>query len=603
MQKISNEAETKLKKGKPIIKRMKSIQTTILMSFSALMVVAVLIFMLIAINYTSNSIYENAVNYMNQIIKQVNYDLDSYVGFLKNISYIVSTNEDVSNYLFNDEQSETELSDEQDRIITQFKTILDSRTDIYNIGVVADNGRSVLNDGDDKFTEYIDVRDKEWYINALNSKSGMAVSPSHVQNAIEDSYKWVITLSKALVNYNTGKNEGVFFVDLNYNAISELCNNNIGNKGYIFMIDEEGNIIYHPKQQLIYGELIEENIDEILASETEFFTSGDKLYTISKSMETGWITVGAVDTEELFRNNKQVQGMYLLVAGALLISVIVLSSIISRQITKPIIKLSDSMSMVEHGEFDKASVPIMDDNEIGMLSRSFNVMTEKIHTLMEQNIYEQEEKRKNEMKALMSQINPHFLYNTLDSIIWMSEAGKNDEVVLMTSALAKLLRQTISNEKDQVTVFEEINYVKSYLTIQKMRYQDKLEYSINVSPEIMGVKIIKFALQPLVENAIYHGLKYKETKGNLVVEGYKEGESAVLIVKDDGVGMDEQCLEHIFDGSKKGAKSNGVGVPNVQKRLKLYYGEEYGITYTSKKGEGTVATVRVPLYCKEQWQK
>lgn len=599
MQKKNNMDSKKHVFGKTFLKRMKSVQTTIMMSFSALMVVAVLIFMLIAINYTSNSIYENAVNYMNQIIKQVNYDLDSYVGFLKNISYIVSTNEDVSNYLFNTELTEEDKLAAEEKIITQFKTIMDSRSDIYNIAIVAENDRSILNDGHAKFTEYIDIKDQDWYKKALESENGTNISPSHVQNAIEDSYKWVITLSKALTNYNTGMNEGVFFVDLNYNAIIDLCSNNIGNKGYIFIMDEKGNMIYHPKQQLIYGELMEENIEEILSSEEEFFISGDKIYTVSRSAETGWITVGAVSNEELFRNNKQVQGMYLLVAGALLISVIVLSSIISKQITKPIIKLSDSMSMVEHGEFDKASVPITIDNEIGMLSRSFNVMTEKIHTLMEQNIYEQEEKRKNEMKALQAQINPHFLYNTLDSIIWMSEAGKNEEVVLMTSALARLLRQTISNDKAKVTVSEEINYVRSYLTIQKMRYKDKLEFQINVSPEIMSVKIIKFALQPLVENAIYHGLKYKETKGNLVIEGYKEGEKAVLVVKDDGVGMDEQTLEHIFDGSQKGDKSNGVGVPNVQKRLQLYYGPEYGITYKSRKGEGTVAIVTVPLYCKD----
>ena len=600
MQKVRNNI---LKKIKEVKNKFKSVQMTIMLYFSALMVVAVLIFMLIAINYTSNSIYENAVNYMSQIIKQVNYDLDSYVGFLKNISNIVSTNEDVSNYLYNTEQSDEDISAEEERIITQFKTIMDSRTDIYNIAVVGNNGRNVLNDGEDTFTEYIDVKEQSWYKKALESEGGIYVSPSHVQNAIENSYKWVITLSKPLVNYNTGKNEGVFFVDLNYNAISDLCNNNIGNDGYIFMIDDRGEIIYHPKQQLIYGGLIEENIEEILANDEDFFASGDKLYTVSKSAQTGWITVGAVDTEKLFRNNKQVQGMYLLVAGGLLICVIFISVIISKQITKPIVKLSDSMSMVEHGEFDKASVPVEIDNEIGMLSRSFNVMTEKIHSLMEQNVYEQEQKRKSEMKALLSQINPHFLYNTLDSIIWMSEAGKNDEVVLMTSALAKLLRQSISNEKDQVTISEEIQYVKSYLIIQKMRYKDKLEYSIDVSPEIMNVQIIKFALQPLVENAIYHGLKYKDTKGNLYIKGYKEDDVAILTVSDDGIGMDDKVLEHIFDEAMKDNKSNGVGVPNVQKRLKLYYGDEYGIAYKSRKGEGTEATITVPLYNKNKWQK
>lgn len=287
--------------------------------------------------------------------------------------------------------------------------------------------------------------------------------------------------------------------------------------------------------------------------------------------------------------------MYLLVAGVLLLGVIAISSIISREITKPIRQLRDSMSMVEEGRFDKANVPVTASNEVGSLSKSFNVMTERIHTLMEQNVYEQKQKRKNELKALQAQINPHFLYNTLDSIIWMSEAGRNDEVVLMTSALARLFRQSISNDKEQVTVAEEIEYVRSYLTIQKMRYKDKLEYSIDVSPEINHVMIIKFALQPIVENAIYHGLKYKDTKGNLSIRGYVRGKKAYITIADDGVGMEEAALEHIFDETKKEHKSNGVGVPNVQKRLKLYYGQEYGISYISRKGVGTVATVTVPL--------
>lgn len=567
-----------------------------MVSFSALMVIAVLIFLFIALNYTKNSIYENSINYTSQIIKQVNYDIDSYVKYLENISFIVSTSSDVSNYLYNEGQTDMEREEEKERILSQFKTIMDSRSDIYNIAVVANNGRSILNDGGDEFTEYINVRDQDWYKAALEAKDGTAISSSHVQNAIKSSYKWVITLSKALINYNNAQNEGVFFVDLNYTSISELCNNNnIGNKGYIFILDEDGNIIYHPKQQLMYGGLITENVDDIMACKENYFNTGDKIYTISKSDKTGWTVVGAANTSELLKNNKQAQMMYLLVAAVLLLGVILISSIIAREITRPIRQLRDSMSMVEEGQFDKANVAVTAKNEIGSLSKSFNVMTERIHTLMEQNVYEQKQKRKNEMKALQAQINPHFLYNTLDSIIWMSEAGQNEEVVLMTSALAKLLRQSISNDREQVTVAEEIEYVRSYLTIQKMRYKDKLEYSIEVSPEINHIMIIKFALQPLVENAIYHGLKYKETKGNLNIRGYERGDKAYITIADDGVGMDEDVLEHIFDETMKEHKSNGVGVPNVQKRLQLYYGPEYGISYISRKGVGTVATVTVPL--------
>ena len=251
------------KKGyRTIFGRFKSIQSTIMVSFSVLMVIAMLIFLFIALHFTKNTIYENSVNYSSQIIEQVNYDIDSYMEYLINISSIVSKSSDVSQYLYNEDQTEEETGEERERILSQFVTIRDSRNDIYNIAAVANNGRSVLNDGSDHFTEYINIKDESWYRAALSSSRGIAISSSHVQNAIQESYKWVITLSRALVNYRTGKNDGVFFVDLNYSAISELCNNNsLGDKGYIFILDENGNIVYHPKQQLMYGGLMTENID------------------------------------------------------------------------------------------------------------------------------------------------------------------------------------------------------------------------------------------------------------------------------------------------------------------------------------------------------
>ena len=186
------------------------------------------------------------------------------------------------------------------------------------------------------------------------------------------------------------------------------------------------------------------------------------------------------------------------------------------------------------------------------------------------------------------------MYNTLDSIIWMAEGKKNEEVVVMTASLARLLRQSISNEDELVTIGKEVEYVRSYLTIQKMRYKDKLEFEIEVEPCIAHVPIIRLVLQPIVENAIYHGLKYKDSKGLLKVHGYMKGENVVIDIIDDGVGMDEETLKHIYDKHKVNYRSNGVGVYNVQQRLVLYYGKDYGIIYHSEKGKGTTASVVIP---------
>ncbi len=227
-------------------------------------------------------------------------------------------------------------------------------------------------------------------------------------------------------------------------------------------------------------------------------------------------------------------------------------------------------------------------------------MTSQIRQLMEQNIYEQEQKRQSELKALRSQINPHFLYNTLDSIIWMAEGGKNKEVVRMTAALARLLRQSISNDNELISIEKEIDYAGSYLTIQKMRYRDKLEYEIEVDEEIKHKEIINLILQPLVENAIYHGIKYRGSKGLVRITGRGEGDKIILTVSDNGIGMDETALEEIFDRSKAREGNNGVGVYNVQTRIQLYYGTEYGLHFESRLGEGTQVTVTIPKHCREE---
>ncbi len=580
--------------------KFKKIQSAMMASFSVLVILAGLTFLLIAVNFTDKAIYENSIHYTTQIIEQVNRDIDAYIDYMENISSVIATSSDVSLYLFDDNQTAKQYAQEKERILTQFHTIMESRSDIYNIAIVADNGKYIVNSGKEKLTEYIDIKSLDWYQETMRASGGIAVSSSHVQNAIQSSYQWVITLSRALVNNRTGEKEGLFFVDLNYSAISDLCNSNqIGNKGYVFLIDADGNVVYHPKQQLLYGGLRTEKIDEVMNCESNyFFTEEDaerRLYTMSRSEKTGWTAVGVAYSSELLKNTKQAQLMHLLVAAGLLLGVLILSNRLSQELTKPIRQLRDGMSTIEEGNFE-TRVDIAVENEIGSLARSFNMMTDRIHALIEQNFYEQEQKRKSELRALQAQINPHFLYNTLDSIIWMAEDEKNEEVVVMTAALARLLRQSISNEQEQVTIEQEIDYVRSYLTIQKMRYKDKLEYEIEVAPEIMPVQIVKFTLQPLVENAIYHGIKYKETKGTICIRGFARDKQAQIAVEDDGAGMDEHQIHRILeDTANENARTSGVGVANVQKRLQLYYGEEYGISYTSEVGKGTTALVTIPM--------
>ena len=579
-----------------IIGKFKSIQSAIFAAVTVLLLSAVLIITGVSMRYTRNSIFENSSVYTQNIIKQMNQNIDSYIDYMENIAYMISSNEDVQEYLFGDNVDDGT----RERLINQFKTILDGRSDIRNLGIIGINGRKLINDGKQSVNPDLKLSTQEWYLDALQKPEGPLLTSSHVQHIVSGERPWVITLSRGIRNFsNGGEKEGVFFIDLNYSAISELCDQNtIGTKGYAFILDESGSIVYHPQQQQLYNELQTENIDLITDTKDDTVRTGSgnkgKLYCISRSNKTGWTVVGCMSISELLRKSSQAQSIYVLIAAALMIVALIFSSFLAKGFTYPIQRLRDSMARVQEGDFNGADVEIDSDNEIGSLTRSFNVMTHRIQDLMEQNVKDQEAKRKSELKALQSQINPHFLYNTLDSIIWMAEGKKYEEVVLMTASLARLLRQSISNEDEVVPISREVEYAKGYLTIQKMRYKDKLEFQIDVEPSILNIPLIKLVLQPIIENAIYHGLKYKESKGLLLVKGFMKDGNAVLKVIDDGVGMDEETLAHIYDRHKVNYHSNGVGVYNVQKRLKLYYGENYGITYESEQGVGTTATITIP---------
>ena len=588
------------KKNRDVLRHFKSVRSALFAAISVMVLCAVVIVVAISLRFTRTSVFDNAVVYTRTIVRQTNQNIDSYIDYMDNIVTMVSGSRDTQSFLYDKDEETLQISECRQRLVEQFRTILKSRNDIRNIGLIQKDGNRLFNNGGQQKNAYLDLDTQAWYKNAITSNRSVLTS-SHVQHVIRGERPWVITVSRGVRNFTgSGNREGVVFIDLNYSAISELCDqNSIGSKGYVFLLDQDGNVVYHPQQQQLYNELQTENIDLVMNTDKETLMDGSgdnaRIYTISRSEKTGWTVVGCTNVAELLKDSKKARSIYVLVAAILVVVALILSNFIARNITRPLQQLRDSMARVQEGDFGAAEVEVTSRNEVGSLTRSFNVMTSRIQELMKQNIYEQQQKRKSELKALQSQINPHFLYNTLDSIIWMAEGKKNEEVVVMTASLARLLRQSISNEEEQVPIGQEVEYARSYLTIQKMRYKDKLEFQIQVDAQIMRVPIIKLVLQPLIENAIYHGLKYKEGKGLLIVRGYREGENAVLQIKDNGAGMDEQTLSHIFEKHKVNYRSNGVGVYNVQKRLQLYYGMDYGITYSSKQGEGTTASIVIPM--------
>lgn len=597
MEKIRKVYQTFLQKQK--------IQTSLILYFFLLLVVSSLLFFFLTFRYTQKNMIVQSEKYTEQLIYQVNKEMDTYMDLMKDISTMAFDSREIQRYLFSSEENQ----EEKERVISRFQTILDTRKDIRNIAVIGDNGRSVINKGMTLLNPYMSVSTKSWYIRAKEQEGGVVFSRPYIQNMMYGKYDWVISLSRGVVNRNTKQVEGVFLLDLNYKTISSLCSQvSLGEKGYLFVVDDKGNVIYHPKQQLLHSGLKKEE-EEIanlsIQKKQGSFIRGSgkekKLYTLATSEKTGWTIIGVAHMSEFQKETKKLQRAYMGLALLLLLVGVLFSFFLSKTITSPIVKLDRGMKKVKKGRFQEAVVPIEGQEEIRRLGESFNLMAQEIQSLMAENVKEQSQKRKAEMKALQSQINPHFLYNTLDSIIWMAESGKNNqEVVEMTAALSRLFRQSIGNEEEMVTIGKELEYIETYLTIQRMRYRDQLSYDFEIEPEIREEKIVKLTLQPLVENSIYHGIKYMEGGGNIRVRGYKEEEDVVLEVEDNGAGMSKEICARLLDSMEEKEGQKGLGVKNVQKRLKLYYGEKYGLSYESEVGVGTKVRVRIPSVLQEK---
>lgn len=273
--------------------------------------------------------------------------------------------------------------------------------------------------------------------------------------------------------------------------------------------------------------------------------------------------------------------------------------VISGSISNPIKELRQMTALIAEGNLN-ARVANKNVDEIASLGLSFNIMAGKVKELIEDSIREQENLKKSELKTLQAQINPHFLYNTLDTIVWMAEANKSEQVIEIVSALSNFFRITLSKGKDWIDVKDEVEHIRSYLIIQKIRYRDILDFRIEVDDDILNYKILKLTLQPIVENALYHGIKYRRAGGTIIINGKKTNEGLLQFeVNDNGIGMSEEKLAEIQaelnnDSVEPVIKENGFGLNNVHKRIRLYYGKQFGITLKSEYNTGTCVLLCFP---------
>ena len=416
------------------------------------------------------------------------------------------------------------------------------------------------------------------------------VSAPHVVSLFEGSYPWVITM---IAPINVGE-ECWVALDISCTNISSYINGiGIGQRGYCFLLDSDGNIVYHPQQQLIYSDLKTENIERIASLPDGTHVEENVIYSINTLGDGHWRVVGVSYVQELITDSLWELGRILiLVALMILVVMFIISSILSKALSRPVQAFAEEMEQFEQNADDFVYTPVGGVREVRILSESFSHMVKRIQSMMATIRDEQKNLRKTELRALQAQINPHFLYNTLDSISWMAERGKNEDAVEMVNALAMLFRISISKGHELIPIRSELQHAESYLQIQSHRYKNQFSYEFDADEDCMDYLCNKITLQPIIENAIYHGINGLVDDGKITVSVKSDNDDIVMTVEDNGNGMTEEQIETIMN--KERSDNKGIGIKNVNDRLKIYFGAEYGITIESVLDEGTRVIVRMP---------
>lgn len=579
------------------------LQSKLMTYFFSLIMIIVTMLDIFFIYKMSETVEKDTHVYAYEIVKQLGRNIESYINHMQEVMWMISS-QDTS--LINQLKEPLNQKSVRKSYFLEEMRNRGSSNGVVSINIFGENGLVLTDSASNAIKDYIDVKQMEWYTKAVEAKGRPVISASHTQNYLKNEGKWVFSLSAAIMEEN--KILGIVLIDMSYKNLTDMCNDiQLGEKGYVYIVGQGQEMIYHPKQQLIYSGILQEDLARVMQQEEGSFTEvleDKRLVTVHSLKEVGWRVVGVSYIGELLVSKKEIIIPLIILTLLALVVAFLISKRIASQTAKPIRELTEHMQEIELGKLGVEIDTQSDTEEIQCLTASFKEMVYKIEGLIEQVEDNQKKLRKSELKVLQSQINPHFLYNSLDTIIWLGEREECEKVVQMTAALARYFRLSLSKGKEVITIYEEVEHVKHYLQIQKIRYASKLAYTIEVSPDIFDEMIVKIVLQPLVENALYHGIKDLEEGGYIRVLGFREGNNIILEVYDNGKGMSREQIKNILKApSSTSITKGGVAIKNVHERIQVYFGQEYGLSYESEYGKWTKVRITIPATEIGEWNE
>lgn len=631
-----------------------TIQGTILMAFTIISFVLLMILGLVLYQLFARRMRTSSVESTEQIVQQSVINLEDYLANMRRISDAV-----YYNVIKNADLSTDSIDREMDLI---YEAHLEH---LVSMALFTADGRLISASPIATTKENLDVTTQSWFTEALRKTDNLHFSTPHVENLFLDPayrYRWVISLSRAVEIYENGTpTMGVLLVDMNYSTIDRMMEriNQDSSGQYIYLTDSSGSLIYHPKQmQINYGILTENNINEAHYQDghhQELYLGARRQVLLNSVSYTGWKMIAVIPASAYGVDAASLRFVVILLVSISLLVMIFVNQIVSRQISLPLNRLNRSIKRMEGGDVVPEDIYVGGSEEVEHLGRTLRSSMTRINQLMDDIVIEQEEKRKSEMDALQSQINPHFLYNTLDSIVWMIEGEHNRDAVFMVTQLASLFRISLSRGKNIIPLAQELKHAENYMNIQKVRYKNNFSVVFDIDENIRDYLSVKLIIQPILENAIYygvgdmdpddgaeirirgwlisdtekekageggaaHGQTYDAASGPVAARTARQPDPAeanagdrahrqmiqamsvgdiYIAVSDNGYGMPPEVCENLLKDDEESRQrvpkhGSGVGLVNVHNRIRIRFGAQYGLMAASEPDEGTTITIHLP---------
>ncbi len=519
----------------------------------------------------SEQLVKNSSSFSEQILEQMSINIEDY------ISEGIKIHEEISEI----GRGEDGISE---TFLTKLNILFSNKINVVSISAFDEDGELLFvvpryENRDDYDISYIPD-----YRSLIDDTVFVTTSKPRIQKVYKDKYDWVLSYGKRL-RIGDGDRSIILNVDMRFEPIIRILSNvNLGGSGFVYIQNRDGDCIYAPYQPYV--------------SKTSEIVYGKNWKAMARDISfVDWQIVGITHLDNFAKGNYEILVDIVSTIPLVLLVIIIITWFISWQISKPINVLNKTMEKVSEGDFTVRANMESGEKEVVALSDNFDNMVETVEELVKQNEIKEKNKRKSELNALQAQINPHFLYNTLDSIMWMAENGSKEEVVSMVGALAKLFRISISKGKRMITVEKELEHVKNYLLIQKIRYKNRFDFEIEIDDEVANLYTLKLIVQPMVENALYHGIENLMEKGELLIRAYLKQDRLVFEIADNGVGITEEKLAQLNDLNSdiESKKGSGVGVKNIRDRLNLSYGDGCGVLVESEEDEGTKVFIYQPI--------